>query len=761
VIPHAPGPRDVNAIRKLSLAVDQSPASVLITDTRGRIEYVNSRFTEATGYAADEAVGNTPRMLKSGLTPAHVYADLWRTIASGSVWRGALQNRRKDGTLYWDAVNIAPLRDDDGTVTHFVATQQDITERRAAEEAAGEREQRFRQLAENIKEAFFVVDHQLGETLYVSPAYETIWGRTCRSLHDAPRSFLDAVPADDRERLLAELARVRAGERSSELDFRVVRPNGDVRWVLWTAAPVRDDRGHVYRITAVALDITERRHAQIALADGESRFRKLIETSYDGIAIVAQGRIVDANPGMVAMFGYPLDELIGMPAVDLAAGGAVGVVADRIANAIEGRYEFVGRCKDGREIVVEATARSHPIDGRPGRITALRDITSQRQTEEQVRQGQKMEAIGRLAGGMSHDFNNLLTVITSYASLLKETLSPSDPRRTDVGEISKAAADAASLTRQLLAFSRQQVIEPRLVALNDVVANSEKMLRRLIGEDVVLVAALPAEPLAVRIDPGQFEQVIMNLAVNARDAMPNGGRLTFELTATTLDDPYARAHWPATPGRFALLAVSDTGIGMDAETRARVFEPFFTTKAPGKGTGLGLSTAYGIVKQSQGFIWVYSEPGQGTTFKIYLPLVDESAESFQTPSESLEAARGDELVLLVEDFAPVRAATRLALEQFGYAVVDVASGADALALAADPARRIQILMTDVVMPEMNGRQLAEQFTRLRPQAKVLFVSGYATDAVVRHGVLAAGAAFLQKPFSPDTLARKVRKVLDA
>jgi two-component system cell cycle sensor histidine kinase/response regulator CckA len=387
-------------------------------------------------------------------------------------------------------------------------------------------------------------------------------------------------------------------------------------------------------------------------------------------------------------------------------------------------------------------------------------MTEKRALENQFRQAQKMEAVGRLAGGIAHDFNNLLTVIMSYTDMLSEGFAPKDPRADDLNEIRKAAVTASSLTHQLLAFSRQQVIEARIVNLNDVVSTSQKMLQRLIGEDVELATILTDEPVTVLIDPGQLEQVIMNLAVNARDAMPKGGKLTIETASPLMDAEYAKDHWPSNPGRFAMLAVTDTGTGMDEGTRAQIFEPFFTTKEIGQGTGLGLSTVYGIVKQSNGFIWVYSEPGFGTTFKIYLPLVDEPAAEYGAPAELSPPPTGTETVLLAEDAAAVRVAARQILERSGYTVLEAPTGKDALIIASKRQAPIHLLLTDVVMPEMSGRELAEQFAEFRPASKVLYMSGYTNDAIVRHGILRPGIAYLQKPFSPDALARKVREVLD-
>ncbi len=398
--------------------------------------------------------------------------------------------------------------------------------------------------------------------------------------------------------------------------------------------------------------------------------------------------------------------------------------------------------------------------GMPSRaVGTAQDITERRSLEDQFRQAQKMEAVGRLAGGVAHDFNNLLTVITSYAEFLLDDLAPEDPRRRDVEEIRNAGGSAAGLTRQLLAFSRQQVIQPQVLDLNDVVTNGEKLVKRVVGEDIEVVTAPGPELGGVKADPGQLEQVIMNLAVNARDAMPRGGKLTLETANVELDEVYVQGHPLAKPGQYVMLGVSDTGVGMDEQTQARVFEPFFTTKEA--GTGLGLATVYGIVKQSGGLIRVYSEPGHGTSFKIYLPRVDEPAEELAASAVTADSLRGTETVLLAEDAAGLRVVARQVLERYGYRILEAPNGEAALRLAAKHHGLIHLLLTDVVMPERSGRQLAEDLAVVRPGVKVLYMSGYTDDAVVRHGVLEHGVSFLQKPFTPDALARKVRQVLDS
>jgi len=382
-----------------------------------------------------------------------------------------------------------------------------------------------------------------------------------------------------------------------------------------------------------------------------------------------------------------------------------------------------------------------------------------RQSQAQLMQSQKLEAVGLLAGGVAHDFNNLLTAILGYSQLGLVKLSDNDPMRTNFEEIKKASERAASLTRQLLAFSRKQVMQPKVLDLNSVVPEMEKMLRRMIGEDIQLRTALQADLGSVRADPGQMEQVIMNLALNARDAMPSGGKLTIETANAYLNETYVRHHVSVVPGAYVMLAVSDTGLGIDQDTQQHVFEPFFTTKELGKGTGLGLSTVYGIVKQSGGYIWIYSEVGKGAAFKIYLPRVDERAERYKHEAAPAEIPGGTETILLVEDEDIVRRLAKQVLESRGYRVIEAASGKDAIRLAEDKPDAIDLLLTDVVMPEMSGRELAGRLASLRPEIRVLYMSGYTDDTIIHHRVLEAGINFIQKPFTPDALALKAREAL--
>ncbi|MDQ3819185.1 MAG: response regulator [Acidobacteriota bacterium] len=494
----------------------------------------------------------------------------------------------------------------------------------------------------------------------------------------------------------------------------------------------------------------------------EEHYREIVEQATDII-----GYITSINRAGARFFGRPSEELIGKHIGELLGVSEperfVTIAVEELRQSMQWRQQIEVKDHSGSIRWLDMS-RSLILDNR-GEVVGVRgisrDITEQKQLEEQFRQSQKLESVGQLAGGIAHDFNNLLTVITGYSDLLQRRIEQENPLRRNVDEIRKAAERASSLTRQLLAFSRKQILQPVVLNLNDTVANMDKMLQRLIGEDIHLVTILDHKLDKVKTDPGQIEQVIMNLAVNARDAMPKGGKLTIETKNVYLDEAYARRHVTVKPGAHVMLAVSDTGTGMDAEIQARIFEPFFTTKEQGKGTGLGLSMVYGIVKQSGGNIWVYSEPGHGTTFKIYLPVVEEAGDRKELSLDAPGIARGTETILLGEDDEAGRVLLQDILETEGYTILEARNGSEALQMCERHKGEINLLMTDVVMPGMSGRQLVERLTEKYGDVKVLYMSGYTDNAIVHHGVLDPGVAFLQKPFTPEAVARKVREVLDA
>jgi len=520
---------------------------------------------------------------------------------------------------------------------------------------------------------------------------------------------------------------------------------------------------------AVALRAEEhqRRNAEAALRASEERFRALVENSSDALLLIdAEGRVTYITPSSGRHLGWGPEQILGRSIFDFIHPEDRGIIGVRMAETLQNparpiTEELRFQHADGTWRFMEGVGVNRLADPSVGAIVInARDISDRRKLEAQLRQAQKMEAVGQLAGGVAHDFNNLLTAILGYCNLMLDEMPGENPMRADLEEIQSAGERAAALTRQLLAFSRRQILQPQIIDLNMLVRQLEKLLRRLISEDVELVTALAEGLVPVRVDPASIEQVLVNLAVNARDAMPVGGRLTIETANVELGDAYAVTHVTMKAGPYVMLAVSDTGHGMDEATRARVFEPFFTTKEQGKGSGLGLATVYGMVRQSGGYIWVYSEPGHGTTFKVYLPPAESrtATELADRGRRVTDATHGWETVLLVEDEDAVRALAREVLRRYGYVVLEARHGVEALRVAERHPDAIHLMVTDMVMPHMSGRDLADRLSTVRPRMKVLFISGY-TDHALMHRDLTPGAAFLQKPFTPEVLARTVRSLL--
>jgi PAS domain S-box-containing protein len=584
---------------------------------------------------------------------------------------------------------------------------------------------------------------------------QEVIGKTPRELG----LWVDTEPHEAARQMLESSGEVR------EEEFRFRTKAGEIRW--GSVSAVRVSVNGQECMLAITHDITDRKLAEDAMRRSEEDFRALVEGAPYGIyRITLDGRILMANPALVKMLGYESESELRQR--DMATEIYRDPAArNRLIEEFWKKKDFrqveaEWMCKDGRIISVRLNGK--PISKNGGEMDYFEvfaeDITERLSLERQLRQSQKMDALGRLAGGIAHDFNNLLSVILGHAEILELRLPVNDPLRGGVDTIGQAAERAAGLTKQLLTFSRRQATEAKVVDLNAAVREIEKLVRRVIGEDVQLMMKLEPELGTVRIDPGQLDQVLMNLVVNARDAMPAGGKLILGTVNVELDGSYTRQHLDVAPGHYVALVVSDTGTGMNAETQSHIFEPFFTTKEKGKGTGLGLSTVYGIVKQAGGFIVPYSEPGHGTTFKIYFPHAHQPAEGLSAARWPSELPRGSETILVVEDEEALRELTACVLEESGYKVLEAAGIAEALAIAGQNETRVDLLLTDVVMPGMSGTELAKRLVGMRPDLRVLYMSGYADDVIVNRGGPDQGVELIQKPFTRRTLLTRIRKMLD-
>jgi two-component system, cell cycle sensor histidine kinase and response regulator CckA len=611
-----------------------------------------------------------------------------------------------------------------------------------------------------------------GRWIDVNPALCRLVGYTREELLE--RTFRDITHPDDVAADLESQQRILAGGIDvDEREKRYLHKEGRVVWALRTITVVRDAAGQAIQFIVQILDITERKQIDAAVRESEERHRMLFRRNPLPMWVVETGTltVLAVNDAAVEHYGYAREEFLGMSLRDLWLPDEATNL-DQVCAAPGSGRNRVGphrhRKKDGAELRVEVISDDAWNGGRPARLVLALDVSDRERAQEdlrgaeaQLRQSQKMEAVGRLAGGIAHDFNNVLTVVKSFTEFLLEDLEASDPRRADVQEIAKAADRAAGMTRRLLAFSRRQVLQPRPLDLNGIIGGMERMLQRLIGDDVRIMTSFDSALLPVLADPGSIEQVILNLAVNARDAMPSGGTLTIETHNARLDRP--DANWAIQPGPYALLSIRDTGHGMDAATQARIFEPFFTTKGQGEGTGLGLAMVYGIIKQSRGHVWVASKQNQGTTFTIYLPQVVAAAQAPTVqPTVALTTVGGGETILLVDDEEALRSAARRALVRAGYRVIPAVDGPDALRVYMEnTGTPISLVVTDVVMPGLGGRDLVGRLKIMSPELRVLFVSGYTEEGVRKQGVLQPGTEFLEKPFTPEKLLRKIRQILDA
>ncbi|MBN2396756.1 MAG: PAS domain S-box protein, partial [Deltaproteobacteria bacterium] len=784
--------------KRYRMIVQNMSEIVWTINTDLRFTYVSPSAVWVAGYTPEETL-KTP--LQKFLTPesfdlaSRKLADELALEASGEPFDPnravtlELEAVHKDGHTFWLEISGTFNRDDAGTVTEILVVGKNITERKEVELALAESERRYRMIVENMRDIIWTMDLNLNYT-YRSPSNIQITGYTPEEITGTPpRDQITPESYALIEKVLAEeLEREFGGEpvdphRSRTLEVEVYHKDGGTVWIEVTGTFIRDESGTPVEILLAARDITERKRMADELRNSERRYRMIVENMTDMIATVDLNlRYTYQSPSIERVTGYSADELANASAGERITPESRTRVEQFLADALarESRgepsdwlrrqtIEIETYHKKGGTVWIEITPTFiHDGNGEPtGILVTGRDITDRKRAEEekdnlekQLMQAQKMETVGRLAGGVAHDFNNMLSVILGYVDLAKLRLAKEHPVLKDIVEIERAAIRSRNITGQLLAFSRKQIIAPRVVDLNDLVVNAEKTLIRLIGEDIEL-KVVPGEDLwAVKFDPSQIEQILINLAVNARDAMTGGGKLTIETGNIVLDDYYCENHAGFRPGSYVRMSVSDNGEGMDQETLQHIFEPFFTTKEPGRGTGLGLATVYGIVKQNEGFINVYSEPGHGTTFNIYVP---RTTEKRKVQKETLEepAVTGEGNILLVEDDPMVLEITKGMLESIGYSVIVAETPRDAVSICEKPDIPLGMVISDVVMPNMSGKELRTRLIEIRPGIKVLFMSGYPADVIAHHGVLEEGVHFLQKPFRLRDLARKVREIMTA
>jgi two-component system, cell cycle sensor histidine kinase and response regulator CckA len=772
-----------------------SPDALSIADSEHRVLWANQTFATMFGYSENEIIGQP---LEDLVVPSNRLSESkWviESLEKGERITLETKRRKKDGTLLDVSVSCAPLLLD-GKVVGFYAGYHDISDRRRVEalSSALYRVAEKSSSAHDLQQFFAAVHGIVDELMHARNFYIAIYDPATELL-----SFPYFVDEQDSPPIPKKLGKgltdylIRTGEPllATPEVLQAMEDRGEVarngsRSLDWMGVPLKVNN-HAFGalvvqsysknirygerdkelLTFVARQVAsavEIKRNELALRRSEARYRSLVQSSVYGIYRSSlEGRFLDMNPALITMLGYGSAEevLLLDPEKDVFAQPEEHerlIEEFRRTGRLDG-FEVKWKRKDGGTIVVRISGRAVSTADEPADVleAIAEDVTDRRALEDQFRQAQKMEAVGRLAGGVAHDFNNLLMVISGYAEVILTQVDTANALYEKGRAIQLAADRATTLTRQLLAFSRKQLLELKVVDVNAIVQDMERLLRPLIGENIELVTVLSPEPAHTRADAGQLEQVIMNLVVNAKDAMPAGGRLTLRTDNILVDQNHRRGQHFIRPGHYVTLHVSDTGMGMDRETQSRIFEPFFTTKEKGKGTGLGLSTVYGIVKQSGGYVMVQSELGRGTTFQIYLPLVEGAAEKHSVAAP--EAVGGSETILLVEDEESVRQLVRDTLSGKGYEVLEAENGEAGIVSAGRHAGKIDLVITDVVMPGMGGREMVKQLAEARPETRVLFLSGYTEEAIISDGSIDKGAAFLQKPFTLQSLSRKVREVL--
>jgi len=739
---------------------ERTSDAILITDVEMQtFRYANPAACHMLGYTETELCGLALKDIHPRESLPHVLARFSARVAGAHPPAVDVPCVKKDGTIVYVDINATRLTVDGRTTV--VGFLRDVTERRQAQCTLRASESRYRRLFESAKDGILILDGTTGQILDVNPFLITLTGYS--RVDFLGRHLWDIGPRENTQAARAAFAELIANEYVRYEHLPLEARDGRLIDVEVVSNVYRVEGENV--IQCNVRDVTARRRIERELRVLDRAVRAVSQGILITDAVAVDHPIIYASPGFERLTGYSAADVIGKNCRLLQGAGTDPASISTLQSAIrEGRdcaVELLNYRKDGTAFWNQLALS--PVRDALGHVTNFvgvqTDVSERRLLESQFRQVQKMEAVGRLAGGVAHDFNNVLSVILSYGEMLLSDMQPGEPMRNDIEEIHKAGKRAADLTHQLLMFSRQQVLAPKVIDLNDVLTSMERMLQRILGADVELVS-LPTRPLGrVRADPTCVEQVVMNLVVNARDAMPTGGKLTMETANVVLDQAYATAHVGVRPGPHVMLAVTDTGTGMDQATLARIFEPFFTTKEIGRGTGLGLSTVFGVVQQNGGSVWVDSEVGRGTTFKVYLPRVEAAAEAIiaTAPPTTL---RGSETILLVEDDDQVRVVATDILRRSGYQVIEACNAQEALVHSEQTPMTIHLLLSDVVMPQMSGPELAKRLASARPEMRVLCMSGYTDDSIVRHGVLEAHIAYLQKPITPEALTTRVREVLD-
>ena len=758
--------RQLEAREKLFRLITENAADMIaVVDTEGKRIYNSLSYQKVLGYS--------PAELQRSSAFEQIHPDDRERVAAAGVearrtGKGKTLEyriRHKDGTWRVLESTSSVIRSGKGEPDLLVIVNRDVTGRKQAEEALRAQHDLLRALIDNMPDLIYVKDDESRFVLANRALAQLMGAKNPEDLLGKtdfdyfPKELATAYYSDEQAILQTGLPLLNQEERSVDAE-------GNAKWLSTSKVPLRDRQGEVLGIIGIGRDITVGRQAEQALRQSETSFRSVVEGAPYGIFRASvDGRFLRVNSALQEMLGYRsstdlLDANLGDHVFRNRADfhhlvellGSVDEFKD---------VEMEWKRKDDSPITVLCSGRR--AEGGDENSTYnevfVEDITERRVLERQLRMAAKMEAVGRLSGGIAHDFNNLLGVIIGYSQMLARKMERDNPLHEYIEEIEKAGQRATSLTRQLLAFSRQQILTPKVLNLNELVSDMVKMLPRLIGEDIAISTKLEPAIGNVKADQGQIEQVVMNLAVNARDAMPSGGRLTIGTADVVMDEMYARQHPGAKPGKYVILSVADSGVGMNSETLLHIFEPFFTTKEVGKGTGLGLATVYGIMKQSGGYIWVDSELGKGSCFQIFLPRVEETVTHVAEQTSPSPNSQGSETILVAEDAEPLRKLARTFLEERGFQVLTASSGEEALKVAAEFSGKIHLLLTDVVMPGMNGRVLAEQLLPKRPGMKVLYMSGYTDSFIAGHGVLEEGTHLLHKPFTEEVLISKVCEVL--